>query len=323
VAVLGVLAVVGLMVAQLAMLGQVAQREATVAAERSRLKYVAESGAGEALWFHLVDRRLFASRVLGQDDATRESTEWAPWMLDGSVHDMPVESGRLRVALLDATQGIDVSGAQPGNELGLRVVEGEDADEKSEAIRSFMAVAADYVDSNDLTHEPYGKERAEYEDEGLWNFPRDGQLQFREEVYWLEGWRNVLSGTVRVIPPKGVNLNTNTGDRKPFFSSSPALIRDRLDMEPDSVQQVLAAREAWRQDRTPLSDSLDPALLSQVTALFTLVESGAVTVEAVAESPFPGVSRTVRLTLGCDMRQAYMFSDNQKQALSIWSCRYD
>ncbi|MDX9980836.1 MAG: hypothetical protein RBU25_12500, partial [Lentisphaeria bacterium] len=221
VAVLGVLAVTGLMIAHLAVLGEVVQRESAVAAERMRLKYAAESAAGDALWSYVVDRRLFANRSLGLLDVARENSEWEPWMLDGRRHGGGEETA-VTVALFDATGGIDLSGDSPGSELRDRL-DPEETD-RNEQIRAFLDLAADYADGNDLRREPYGKEREDYEGEGVPDFPRNGPLQFREEVYWLDGWRTALGGHVQIIPPRNVQTGgraaarTRNSGKPPFFS---------------------------------------------------------------------------------------------------------
>jgi hypothetical protein len=322
VAVLGVLAVVGLMVAHLAVLGEVTQRESVVAVERSRLKYVAESTAGEALWSYLVDRKLFANRALGREDITREGSTWEePWMLDGREHSPDAET-QVRVALLDATRGIDVSGKSPASELGDHLDDDLGDADDNERVRAFLSLAADYVDSNDLRREPYGKERADYEDEGFWDFPRDGELMFREEVYWLDGWQDVLRGSVQLIPPKGIRGVKVSNRRKPFFSSSPALIKALLRLDNSELSQVLEARRAWRQELVPLDDSLDADLLARVRAAFSFAESGLATIEVLAESHIAGISRKMRLTLNCDLRKADSYSDTGRQALAIWERRF-
>jgi hypothetical protein len=242
-------------------------------------------------------------------------------MLDGRQHS-PDPDTRVRVALLDATRGIDVSGNSPASELGDRLDDTIDDPEDNERVRAFLAVAADYVDSNDLRREPYGKERADYEDEGFWDFPRDGQLMFREEVYWLDGWQDVLHGSVQLIPPKGIHAVKVSNRRKPFFSSSPASIKAVLRLDNSELAQVLEARRAWRQQLTPLDESLDADLLARVRAAFSFAESGLATIEALAESHIAGISRKMRLTLNCDLRKTDSYSDTARQALAIWERRY-
>jgi len=319
IAVLGVLAVTGLMIAHLAIMGEVIQRESVVVAERSRLKYEAESAVGDALWSYLVDRRLYANRALGQIDAARENSMTEPWMLDGRRHGGGPDT-RVTVALTDAVSGIDVSGNTPASELQDRL--DPDDEEQNEQVKAFLDVAADYVDGNDLRHEPDGKERDDYESEGIPNFPRNGPLQFREEVYWLDGWREALTDKIRIIPPKGIQVAKASSTKPPFFSSSPAFIQRLLKLDDNSLTQILAARRAWREDQIPLNDSLDADLIGRINSSFSLAESGMAVVEAMAESPVAGISRQVRLALNGDLRRPEAFSDKHNQALAIWDRRF-
>ncbi len=319
VAVMGVLAVTGLMLAHLAMLGAVVQRESVVVAERSRLKYEAESAAGNALWSYLVDRRLFADRSLGRLNAAREGSTLPAWMLDGTRHS-PDPDTKVTVALTDASSGIDFSGNSPGSELADRV--DPDDTERIELVREFLDLAADYVDGNDLRREPGGMEADDYEAEGIPNFPRNGQLEFREEVYWLAGWREVLTDKVRIIPPKGIAFAKSNNSRPPFFSSSPDYIQRVLGLDDGELEQVLAARRAWRENQTPLNESLDADLFGRIASSFSLSESGMATVEALAESHVAGIARKIRLTLNADLRRADAFADKTGQALAIWERRF-
>lgn len=319
VAVMGVLAVTGLMLAHLAMLGAVVQRESVVVAERSRLKYEAESAAGDALWSYLVDRRLFADRSLGRLDTAREGSMLDAWMLDGTRHS-PNSDTEVTVALTDAVSGIDFSGNNPGSELGDRV--DPDDEERAELVREFLNLAADYVDNNDLRREPGGMERDDYEAEGILNFPRNGPLEFREEVYWLEGWREVLADKVQIIPPQGIKLTKPNNNRPPFFSSSPDYIQRVLRLDDSELDQVLAARKAWRENQTPLGDSLDADLLGRINGSFSLLESGMATIEVLAESHVAGIARKIRLTLNADLRRPDAFADKANQALAIWERRF-
>ncbi|MBT7162648.1 MAG: hypothetical protein HN849_26200 [Victivallales bacterium] len=319
VAVLGVLAVAGVMIAHLAMLGAVIQRESVVASERSQLKYVAESAAGGAIWSYLVDRRLFTNRSLGQVDVARETSELETWMLDGRRHGGD-EGTTVRVALTDAAAGIDLSGRDPGSDLRDRL--DPDDEEENEIVQDFLGVAADYADANDLQRPVNGKERDDYESEGWVNFPRNGPLQFREEAYWLAGWREALHGRVRIIPPRGIRVRRGRRQKPSFFSSSPTLIQRVLRLDDGTLATVLSARQAWRQGLTPLADSLDADLLGRISASFTLSESGIATVEALAESHIAGISRRIRVTLNCDWRRTDAFSDRHRKALALWERRF-
>lgn len=319
VAVLGVLAVTGLMIAHLAMMGEVIQRESVVVAERSRLKYEAESAVGDALWAYVVDRRLYANRALGQIDAAREGSVTESWMLDGRRHGGGPDT-RVTVALTDAVSGIDVSGNTPASELRDRL--DPDDEERNEQVQAFLNVAADYVDNNDLRHEPDGKERDDYESEGILNFPRNGPLLFREEIYWLDGWREALTDKVQIIPPKGIQVAKAGNSKPPFFSSSPDFIQRLLRLDDNSLTQVLMARRAWRENETPLNDSLDADLIGRINSSFSLAESGMAIIEAMAESPVAGISRQLRLTLNGDLRRPEAFSDKSNQALAVWDRRF-
>lgn len=319
VVVMGTAAVAAVMASHVMLLSEAVAREAAVAAERQALRYETESAADWAFWMHLVDRRLFADRSLGVASAERESQGWEPWMLDGRPH--RIEDTACTVRLTDALQGIRFAGSQPAEELREQL-DPEDV-ERRQAVETFLDVAADYVDPDDQTH-LHGLERDGYEGQGWVGLPRDAPLQFREEVFWLPGWQDVLYGPVQVIPPPGVALTTPRGAavRPPFFSSSSGVLQQRGGFDPAELDRVLEARERWQQEGMPLDQSLDAELLGRVQARFSLTESSVVTVEVLAASA-TGVRRRLSLTRTADLRRPDAYSDSTRQSWSLWRRQWD
>ncbi|MBN2451039.1 MAG: hypothetical protein JXR77_11655 [Lentisphaeria bacterium] len=314
VVVMGSAAVAAVLAAHVMLLSETIARESAVAAERSRLKYVAESAADRAFWLHLVDRRLFADRTLGRLSPQRTDPEAEPWMLDGRPHSSAGMRGL--VALYDAERGIDFSGGQPGEELRQNISP-EDI-EWRERVETFLDIAADYVDGDDQLH-LRGMERDGYLAEGLGDLPRDAPMQFREEVYWLPGWRDVLQAGVRLIPPRGITFPGNRGGRRPsFFSSSPDLLRSHGNLSETELEAVLQARESWQRDAIPLDESLGADLTARIMNRFSFVESGVAAIEAAAQSSDGDVTRRFLVARLADIRRPDAYGDNARQTWALW-----
>lgn len=333
--VLGVLAVSGLMAAHLSMSSQVVAREATAAALREELKYAAESVAERGFWLLLADRALFSSRTLGVEPVGREELGVEPWMMDGRIHDRQGVGGPLRVAVYDAEKGVDCSGVEA--EARLRNVLHSEDEQIQEGYDRFLDVLGDYVDSDDLVR-IHGMERGDYEGLGMADMPRNGVLQFREELYWLIDAAEALDeeaavsnarildpGTAKLIPPLGIaqsatdRRTTRAGvTAKPsFFSSSPGLLRELAGLTDVELEEVLAARDAWQRDGASLEDNLPADLVGRLKARFSFEESGVVTVVASAFSPDGKACRTVRVTRDC-RTTGQAFADAAKEYLSNW-----
>gem|GEM_PF-650635 len=335
--VLGVLAVAGVMVAHVAVVSQVTAREAWVTSLRGELKYAAESAADRAYWLYLADRAAFPNRGLGRLDPARDTWDAESWMLDGSPHTIPWQEHSVEVRLYDADAGLDVAGTAPETLRTLLRADAEEDSDEAAAVDVFVDVLTDYTDPNDF-EQLHGKEQPAYAAEGLPDLPRNGPLQFRDEIYWLDQSATVLSAPqvafaehataqpfVRLVPPPGLSFTADSSARrrtsavaKPsFFAAAPALLVQLARLTDIELEQVLAARQAWAGDGTPLGDSVDPDLLARLGAAFGLQESGVVTIVAVARTANADVRRGLCLTRDARPGQG-AYADRERRFFSCW-----
>lgn len=317
--VLGVVTVVGLMAAHLVLVSEVTAREARVAAERLHLRYVAESGSARAAWMHAVDRSLFPARTLGADPEARVAMDtWEAWLLDGRPHDL---DGGCTVRLRDAVAGVTVADMESVRRDVLTGFGADDA-ERRHVVETWVHRLEDYVDSNDLLRQvDGGMEAPEYQAAGYPTLPRNGPLQFRQEVYWVPGWQAVLSAPPAVVPPPGVKLPQQ--GKPPFFSSSATVLRERADLSEEELQMVLAARDRWRDEGGDFMELLGAPLAARLGRSFSFTESGIAEIESVAVSADGRIRR--RLTVIRDVRlgEASSFVDAKREALSNWERRLE
>ncbi len=328
--VLGVLAVVGVMVAHLVLVSEVVAREAKVAAVRSQLKYVAESEADRAFWLLVADRAWFTSRRLGIEVPEREEGDGEVWMTDGKIHASEVMEFPVQVSLLDADTGLDISGADAAEKIRTLIMPSdEDAvEEEVEQIEEFLDVLADYTDSDDYTR-LNGKEVADYETEGYPEMPRNAPMQFREEACWLEGAGNALFGghaatlqnsanqPLRLVPPKGFAFRSKRGGKVSFFSATASLISQVAKLTDAELAEVLEARERWRNEGELLEESLSADLLGRMKNNFSFKESGIVTLEVTAFSVNHEIKRRLSLTRDCRVAR-HVYSDSARKRFAYW-----
>lgn len=305
---LGVLSVITVMALHVTTSSEVAALEAKVLADRGLLKYVAESAADRAFWLLLTDRRN-PDRAVAPELGADVAPEDVPWEINGAPHALDVGGIRVQVEMPDADRGgLVLSGkGWQGKLQGELARMATDDDERREALELFLDVLKDYVDRGDEVH-PRGKERPDYENEGYPSMPRNGELQYREEAFWLDGLGDAIPGMatenpglldrelIRLIPPAGLQLPSQG---KPSIYSAgrlPALFRASM-----SSDELLAVEEAIlrsRAENTTLEELLDPELLGKVGAHFSTQRkgktSGIVTIRSTAERA--GIQRELRVT---------------------------
>ena len=311
--VMGVLAVTMLLVVHIMCVCEVISRESYVDVQKYNLRTVAESAAEQTFWMHLVDRKLFSNRTIGQSLEERIGNELEDvWMTDRRVHTpFPDQSCESYIAAVEKTLVVNEPTSFQKN---IPI----DDTERTEEVENFLDLLRDYVDS-DSVRMLNGKDTEDYEAEGLLAMPRNEAMQFREELYWLDGWENSVRGELTIVPPNGKSFSSNA-TKPSFFSASEQEIREILHEESeDFILQVLQAQQAWTQDHQPIEDSLDVDALTTVKQKFNFRETNVAEYIAIATSPDRSIRSTFRFIRQCDMTSTSIFADSNSQSLSIWS----
>ncbi len=311
--VLGVLAVCMLLISHMLLVSEVIGREALVVTRKSRLRYQAESAADTSFWMHLVDRRLFSNRRLGQreEDEMRISQDFPPWMLDRRPH--LFDNGLVTTWLSSAEEGFKIS--EPDS---LRSnIAAEEVDLLAE-VDAFLDVLGDYTDADDL-HKLNGMEAEQYAAEGFPTLPRNAAMEFKAEIYWLPGWRNIIPGEIAVVPPPGLSYPTTSRNARPsFFSASEETIRNLLDLTESELEEIRYARQQWQEEGVALEEVLSTELWSRVLGAFNFTETNLAQVMAVATEPDRSLQSSYRIIREANMSKATCYSDKKLQTLAIW-----
>jgi len=316
--VMGVLASVMLLLAHLMLVSQLISKESYQVSSKLAMRYRAESAAETAFWLHLTDRRLYTNRTLGRDTSEREEDGFEPWMLDGRPHEM--DEGATVVYLATAEPPLKVTAL---DQLKKGLDASDDAD-LIEAIDDFINCYEDYVDKDDLV-KINSYETKEYAADGFYTLPRNGAMQFREELYWLPNWTQVVNAAVMVVPPRGIQYNTSSNSRPSFFTASDADFCRLLDISPESaeLEAIHYTLQEWNQNGTPIEDTLDDPLLSQVRNRFSFDETGLATVAALATDSNRENQAGYRVTREARIGSRTFFSDSHKECFSIWERRWE
>ena len=307
--VMGVMAVTLLLVVHVMTICEVISRDAYASSKRLELRYQAESGADHAFWMHLVDRKLYPSRKLGVDaDSRLGDSDFEPWMADRRAHELFDANCQAYIDTIERT----IWANKP--ETFKKNVDVDDTD-MLEIIDDFLDVLGDYTDSDSLT-KLAGKEEDDYAAEGLASMPRNGAMQFAEELFWLDGWTDVITGEVTMIPPKGKSIAEST--KPSFFSASISDLQKTLDLSDSDLEEVIRARDEWTRSGTLLSDSLSGDLFANIMGAFNFQESdyacfvvSAATLEGELRVLFKQV-REVNLS------KTSIYADSTQEAFSVW-----
>ena len=334
------------MAAHLVTISETAARQSKVIAVRNRARYAAESAADHAFWMLLADRAMFSNRLLGLGQPLqRQESYGEPWMTDGKAHTLQSDEFQVTVTLCDANAGYDVSGANAAQVLRREFAGTEEGDEdlpdtrRQQALTEFLDVFSDYIDSDDFAR-LYGKERDAYADAGYPYMPRNAPLQYREELYWIDGLQVLVDGAgaeetvgeptlvppgmFRLVPPEGFAFGRasrrrggGSARRPPFFSSSSRILQKEAALTAGELETVLKARDDWWENRLPLDQSLSPDLLARLRNEFSFQESGITTIQSTAVSPGSGIRCSLTITRDCRPGNA-AFADTQSELFAYW-----
>jgi len=313
--VMGVMAAIMLLLAHIMLVSQLISRESYQVTMKESMRYRAESAAETAFWLHLTDRRLFSNRTLGQstENTTREDEDFAPWMLDGTPHEM--DEGNTVVYLASAENGTQVTNLK---QLKDGLDASDDADYLAD-IDDFISCYEDYIDSDDLV-KLNGMETEEYSAAGFYTLPRNGAMQFKQELFWIPNWENIVTGAVMIVPPSGISYTASSNGRPSFFTATDEEFCKYLNIEQDSMElrEIREAIDEWNTNKTPIEDSLDIDLLTQVKNRFSFEEAGLAIVAAQATEPNREIEAGYRVIREAKINSKTFFSDTHKECFSIW-----
>ena len=265
----------------------------------SEAVYAAESAAARIQWY-LMKSNTNSLGLLGEADSDgnkfdkEEDTEilLKYFRADGIPHTITSGGKESTIRIYDMRSGIDIYGTNPSRDLQFYKQLITQLMTENEDLTSFQDALLDYVDG-DETVRLHGAEKAKYLELGLPNLPRNNKMQFREEIMLVPGAEKLFQldqyhrlSLFRLTAPPG--LRTTSG-LPSIFTAGKYQIMGRCNISEEKAESVLEAIAKWRQDKTKLSESLDPDILAKVRSKFIFKESGlytiVVTSKASSEQP--------------------------------------
>lgn len=258
--------------------------------ELQRSMLIAEGVAARVQFLMAADRNLFPNDKPGAVDYTLY--EHDRFMADGVKHTLEYYGEVVSVVVRDAVSGWDMSSSGYQSVLNSIAAQDDAGDDLVDLVNQVSHRLGDYLDSDEDIRE-YGQEAADYEDQMKKPLPRNGAMQFREELLYIEGFTELFPldkdgrlSNIRLIPPENTSSLSGT---QTLFTADREMIKLQCDLSEDELDTVEDALERWRSEQVLLTDSLDEELLSRLQSKFSTVESGAYTVEISSggEKPRP------------------------------------
>ena len=279
VAVLALIFTAGLLTSAVLALSRIGTFEVLPHVARQRSMYVLEGAGNRVQYLLAADRYLNDDVTLGELDYSE--FEYDRYVADGVPHVIDYYGETVEFVITDAAGGFPMSGTAYTQTLNRMASGFEDDSEWNDKLTAFRDKMDDYTDS-DTDVKTDGMESGEYEEQRLYNLPRNGAPQFREELLWIPGARELFPPDrngrftrVTVIPPE----NTGNIPVKPsLMTADELMLRTYCGLDEDEAKEVLESLRRLRTDKELLSETLDPLIAERLSAL-AVKESGFYTVD--------------------------------------------
>ena len=283
----------GMLVGSLAALSQVCALESAGMTGRGRSEYIAEGAAARIRFLIEADLEQFQERTPENADYSGDGHD--RYLADGSEHVLDYYGREIRFTIEDGISGIPL-----GNGNALTVLQSNRTEETlvTDAVELASRRLGDYTD-NDTSVQEDGLENGEYEALGMWNMPRNGALQYREELLWIPGIPELLpvdkDGRLSLVR----NFLLPSGGAWSIYTVPYAILRTQGGMTPEQALHVLRAVKKWQIDRIPLAESLNEEELA-LARQFSWTESGYYTVRILQTDSERHPGARLLFTFGAD-----------------------
>ena len=256
--------------------------------ELQRSMLVAEGVANRIQFLLAADRDMNPDDKPGEVDYT--TFEHDRYMADGVKHTIEYHGEEVSFTVHDTVKGWDMSRTNFQKVLDMIANQDDAGDDVVDLVNQVSHRLGDYLDTDDDIKE-YGQEATDYEDQLKKPLPRNADMQFREELLYIEGFtelfpldKNGRLSSIRLIPPENTSSLSGTPG---LFAATREMIELECDLSEDELDTVMDALDRWKNEQELLSDTLDEELLAKIKSKFSTVESGAYTVEISSPSDKP------------------------------------
>ena len=292
---LGLLLLVSVLAASIVTLSQICAAKTGTLCQLERSMLLAESSAARACWLILNDKQAYKSReFVFADDAGIER-----YLADGAEHSYEAYDAKVTFSINDMNTGFDVSGMAPDKNFSIFEKYCFTEKKAQDELNDFKNKLLDYVDQ-DLLVRIGGMEASEYQASGLAPLPRNGQMQYNREVFYIPDAGNFFSvddngrPNLRPIAP-----NVPVGNCS-IFNADKTMLIGKLGCTSDEADEILKAVNLWKTQKIPLLQNLSEPTIAKLKNNFAFTESGCYTI-TVNASPHSSVKgRTLIFSVKLD-----------------------
>ncbi len=258
---LAMLATAGILVMSLVSTVQVSTLGVATYTDLMRSGYIAEGAGNRIRYLIEADRELYGTSRA--EDITYDDYDTDRYLADSIEHEIDYYGTPVKFVITSAISGIALTSV---NALDVLAYDREDDTDVTEPLGIFSDQLTDYIDSDD-ENSTDGFEKADYEAIDMDALPRNGALQFREELLWLPIAKTLLpldkDGRLTLIRLFGIPSGSPS-----IYTANYSLLRRVGQLDEDQTAEVLQALEVWRTERTILGDQLDETLMTQLQQSF-------------------------------------------------------
>lgn len=252
-------------------------------------RYRAESAMNRIIWLTAADNSIFADETDGVTDY--DNYDHDRFRPDGVIHSLDHKGATIKFRIEDACTGLDMSsGASALNGL---ITNRETETSISEDIAAFSDIITDYTDTDDSVSTD-GMESDDYNVINRSPLPRNGNLQYKEELLWLPEAERFFPvdpyGRLTSVMPLQASAIDVPAQLDLFTATYTALITTG-GFSPAEACTILESLERWRQERESVEETLDGTIYAELLQNFRQDSSGVIriTVEGAAPDGEPGV----------------------------------
>lgn len=283
--VLAVIVSCSLIVSALMALSQLGTSGMAAHTRLQKSAYLCEGALNRAQWLVAAERASSPNTSLLYFDYA--DSEYDRFLTDGVEHVMDYHGTPVRFVITDAAAGLDLSRLYRRTTMRRLAADPSADTEYLDKVEQLTELLSDYVDSDDTVAED-GMESDDYLDSGRKPLPRNAELQYREELFWIPGFTELFPpdrggrlSSVRVIPPDSM-IQTGSGGRNSggrgggnssssllaqnpnLFGAGDYYLRYVCKLEEDELEQVREAIRLYQTERVSLQDSIEGTLFTKL-----------------------------------------------------------
>lgn len=314
--VLSFLLLMAMIVSTVVVISQYSSRKVKIESDRIISGYLAEGAASRLQWLMMDDIKSHPdSNALKRFDSVMNDNSTArKYMANGSPTVVPYYDAKVTVRIYDMASGLNISSGQGANSLKqLQQVYINTPDLYNE-FKIFIDRFTDYVGTG-FGHSVNGMSKSDYNNMGLAPLPRNGPMQYRDEVLWIPSSEDFFTpdgnGQLSIFDIIAPDFYVNQVN---FFSASKLIIRALCNYSDQDAQYIVDGREKWFQNpNLSLYDFIEQKYMSVLRQKFSFQDSGSYTI-VINASPSDGafdreliISLKIATAMQGDSNQYYQY----------------